>query len=153
MTDKPQTPDLTITQELEVNILKCFGLVIITAGLMGCVDPNTFEASTTPISSASEVNRAQQLVAERMRDPEATRFKPEYQAYRTNVGDIIVCGTLNAKNAMGGYVGYKPYYVRIRNGIIQVFNTVSESDEYNFELNTVQTGCSDAATGTIMVMS
>jgi hypothetical protein len=136
-----------------MNILKGFGLAIITASLMGCIDPNTIEASTTPINSASEVNRAQQLVSERMRDPEATRFKPEYQAYRTSVGDIIVCGTLNGKNAMGGYVGYKPYYVRIRNGSIQAFSTVSENDEYSFELNEIQTACADAAAGTIMVGS
>ena len=120
---------------------------------MGCMDPNTIEASTKPINSASEVKRAQQLVSERMRDPEATRFKPEYQAYRTNVGDIIVCGTLNGKNAMGGYVGYKPYYVRIRNGSIQAFAIVSENDEYNIEINEIRRKCADAAAGTIMVQS
>lgn len=29
-----------------------------------------------------------------------------------------VCGTLNAKNRMGGYVGVKPFYALIRHGSV-----------------------------------
>ena len=124
--------------------------------LMGCVtpvNPNTVEGTTTPIVSTSVVKEAQRLVSDRMRDPEATRFKPEYQAYKTNVGDTIVCGTVNGKNAMGGYVGYKPFYVRIRNGSIQAFLSIPENDEYNFHQKDVLNACSEAASGKILVLN
>lgn len=118
----------------------------------GCV-MNTIEAQTTPTNNRAIIQTAEALVAERMRDPEATRFRDEKSAYMTSAGDYIVCGTLNAKNAMGGYVGYKPYYVRIRNGSIVAFQIPSESDEYNIVLNAVNQTCLDAAAGKVMVSS
>lgn len=30
----------------------------------------------------------------------------------------VACGTVNAKNRMGGYVGANPFYVAIRNGVV-----------------------------------
>ncbi|MEO3480667.1 hypothetical protein AAFO90_23800 [Phaeobacter sp. CAU 1743] len=114
---------------------------------------NHIEAETTPVKDPRVVATAKTLVAERMRDPEATRFKQNFQAYRTKQGDYIVCGTLNAKNAMGGYVGYKPFYVRMRNNQIEAFKLPSETDEYNIMLNNVRKTCSDAAAGMLMVGS
>lgn len=127
-------------------------LSLAAISVAGCV-MNTIEAETTPTNNRSIIQTAEALVAERMRDPEATRFRDEKAAYMTSGGDYIVCGTLNAKNAMGGYVGYKPYYVRIRNGAIAAFNIPSESDEYNIVLNTVNQTCLDAAAGKVMVSS
>lgn len=51
-----------------------------------------------------------------MKDPESTKFKETYQAYKLSNGDIAVCGEVNGKNSYGGYTGYTPYYVRIKNG-------------------------------------
>lgn len=51
----------------------------------------------------TEVDRLQQVVAEMMRDPEATRFRRVY------VWNGALCGELNAKNGMGGYVGYQNF--------------------------------------------
>lgn len=34
------------------------------------------------------------------------------QAYRLANGDIAYCGERNARNRMGGFVGYTPFYVR-----------------------------------------
>ena len=86
-----------------------------------------------------------------MRDPEFTRFLDEKKAFTTSNGDYIVCGTLNAKNAMGGYVGYKPYYVRIRNGSVASLILPSASDQTGIDLKAVIQACSDADTGTILV--
>ncbi len=133
------------------NGLKLVAFCIGGALLSACV--NTIEAVTTPTNDPGVKRLAETLVAERMRDPEATRFKPQYSAYQTQQGDYIVCGTLNAKNAMGGYVGYKPYYVRIRNNQIAALRLPSENDEYGIELNQVRQACSDAATGKLMVGS
>ncbi|GIT95582.1 hypothetical protein JANAI62_22050 [Jannaschia pagri] len=48
-----------------------------------------------------------------LRDPESLRFR-HAEGFRTVTGDRIVCGEYNAKNGFGGYVGYQPYYVRLR---------------------------------------
>lgn len=132
------------------NVLLCMAALIIS----GCgVDVNTIEAQTTPSNDRVAINRAEALVAQRMRDPEATRFLDEKKAFTTSNGDYIVCGTVNAKNAMGGYVGYKPYYVRIRNGSVASLILPSESDQTGIDLKTVIQACSDADTGKILVSS
>ena len=127
-----------------------FGLSVLA--MAGCVI-NNVEAETAPIKDPAVIQLAQQLVSGQMRDPEATRFKNEYSAYKTKQGDYIVCGTLNAKNAMGGYVGYKPFYVRIRNREVAAFAIPSENDQYNVAVNAVRKTCSDAAAGKVMVSS
>lgn len=129
-----------------------FGFSVIA--LSGCM--NNIEATTSPVNPSKErqvVSLAKTLVADKMRDPEATRFKESFQTYQTNRGDFVVCGTVNGKNAMGGYVGYKPFYARIRNNTLVAFQLPSESDEYGIVLNAVKKSCADAATGKLMVSS
>jgi hypothetical protein len=52
------------------------------------------------------IERAKKVVAEAMRDPDSTKFR-DVVAYNKNG----VCGEVNAKNAYGGYVGYKRFMV------------------------------------------
>jgi hypothetical protein len=44
-------------------------------------------------------------------------FSSPKKAWRSQFGTVkygwVVCGTLNAKNRMGGYVGAKPFYIMI----------------------------------------
>ncbi|HHA2858114.1 TPA: hypothetical protein ACOFDH_000487 [Stenotrophomonas maltophilia] len=56
----------------------------------------------------SPAERAQRLVAERMKDPAALQFRDV--AYNAAAG--IACGQVNAKNAFGGYVGYQDFIVK-----------------------------------------
>lgn len=125
----------------------------VTAMLSGCVDPNDIETETKLVTDGRVVTMAKSLVAERMRDPEATRFKNEFSAYQTNRGDYIVCGTVNAKNAMGGYVGYKPFYVRFRNNAIESFIIPGEEDQYRIVESQIRKVCAEAAIGKTMVSS
>ncbi|NIZ14724.1 hypothetical protein [Phaeobacter sp. HF9A] len=134
-----------------MRIKNIFSLVLIGGLLVACV--NNIEAQTVRVTDPGLFNLAKKLVSEKLRDPEATRFKPEYNAYKTSSGDFIVCGTLNGKNAMGGYVGYKPFYVRIRNGQVESFLLPSETDEYGFALGAVRKVCTDAANGKVMLSS
>ena len=128
---------------------KIIGLITSSIILTGCY--NNVPITTKPIKSDAVFSEAKRLAADRMRDPEATRFKPEYKAFETNKGDTIVCGTLNGKNAMGGYVGYKPFYIRIRNGVAQAFNLPGEDDEYGNVLKAVNQGCNEASSGSMKV--
>lgn len=45
-------------------------------------------------------------VAAKMVDPESARF----QALSEKVTGIVYCGAVNAKNRMGGYVGFRKFY-------------------------------------------
>lgn len=119
--------------------------------ISGCVDPNTVPVSSKPISSRSAISQAKYLVSESMRDPEATRFKDEFGAYELSNGDIVVCGTVNGKNAMGGYVGYRPFYIRMRNNASASFHVPSEDDTYSVVANSVRQACADAASGSMMI--
>ena len=114
---------------------------------------NNIEATTTPIKSKAIFNKMKLLASEQLRDPEATRFKPEYKMYETSSGDIVLCGSLNGKNAMGGYVGYKPFYMRARGGEVVAFNLADGNDKYGFVHATIENICNNAAQGKIMVNS
>ncbi|CUH60213.1 hypothetical protein [Thalassobacter stenotrophicus] len=118
-----------------------------------CVDPNTIEVTTTPTNDQRHVKAVQSLVADKMRDPEATRFKDDAVIYQTSAGDIIVCGTVNAKNAMGGYVGYKQYYARLRGNTLVSFHVPSEGDDAGIGMKWVTTACTQAASGKMKVSS
>ena len=130
---------------------KIIGLIAASIVLTGCI--NNVPITTKPIVSDAVFSEAKRLAADKMRDPEATKFKPEYKAFETNKGDTIVCGTLNGKNAMGGYVGYKPFYIRIRNGVAQAFNLPGEDDDYGYQAKTIIQKCDDASAGSMKVMN
>ena len=133
---------------------RIIALIATTLTLAGCMNTiNTIEATTTPIRSNAVFAEAKRLAADKMRDPEAARFKSEYTAYRSSAGDTIVCGTMNGKNAMGGYVGYKPFWIRVRNGNVMSFRVPSEGDDSGFEAQAITKNCADASAGTIMVSS
>lgn len=55
---------------------------------------------------------ARVIVLDRLKDPESARFRNE----RALEGGERVCGEVNAKNAMGGYVGYSAFVVMHRPG-------------------------------------
>lgn len=45
------------------------------------------------------------------KDPASVQFQ-NMKTYRVDT-DMTVCGEYNAKNSLGGYVGFKPFYSRI----------------------------------------
>lgn len=54
----------------------------------------------------SDIDRAREAVAEQLTDPSSAHFRNE-----RSKKDGWVCGEVNSKNAMGGYVGFKRYTV------------------------------------------
>lgn len=115
--------------------------------LTACMNVNTIPVESKPIRSATYFAKAKHAISEKMREPEATRFKPEYSAYSLSNGDVVVCGTVNGKNAYGGYVGYRPFYIRFRNEAVQ---SVHFSDDV---VGFVTKVCSDAAQNQLMISS
>ncbi len=116
--------------------------------MLGCVaDIDNIEIATEPYRlSASDINIAKSAVAEESTDPEAARFR-NFSGYKTSAGDTIVCAEVNAKNAYGGYVGYRPMWVRF-NGTKVKSTLWAEKD-----VTTVIEGCAEARAGRTMVSS
>jgi hypothetical protein len=74
--------------------------------------------------------RAQKLLAESLKDPEAARFQ-----------DVViradaVCGYMNGKNSYGGYIGYTPFAYKISTGrivIVPILNAASRASDFEEE--------------------
>lgn len=54
------------------------------------------------------IERAQTMIAEKMKDPEAARFRN----VQFNPETGVACGQVNMKNSFGGYVGYQDFIVK-----------------------------------------
>lgn len=63
------------------------------------------------IASASEelVQEAKQKVSSNFKDPYSAVFEGVYMGNAAN-GDPVVCGTVNAKNSYGAFVGRRRFY-------------------------------------------
>ena len=66
-----------------------------------------------------------------MKDPSSAQFKAE--AYKADAaGDVwVICGQVNAKNAYGGYVGFRPYYFEIKDSTAEIRDP---DDARNFDI-------------------
>lgn len=62
-------------------MIKQLSAIATIAIIAGC---NTIPVETTPIQSKAVFNKAKALAAAQLRDPEATRFKNEYTAFKTS---------------------------------------------------------------------
>lgn len=67
-------------------------LALLAIALAGCGD--------------SDIDRARAAVSEKLSDPSSAQFRNE----RSKEGGWV-CGEVNAKNAFGGYIGFKRYTV------------------------------------------
>lgn len=74
------------------------------------------QARTRPIRalplSSAQLTRYQRAVADRLRDPEAARFR-NVQGVTYGSDHRAICGEFNGKNAYGGYIGFAPFYAEI----------------------------------------
>lgn len=50
-----------------------------------------------------------------LNDPDSAQFRNEVFVGPWRVSDSTLCGEMNARNRMGGYVGYKKFYVAYGN--------------------------------------
>ena len=101
--------------------------------LSGCMQVTSENVSANPTRVAIAKSAVQGL----MKDPESTRFGDGYQAYQLSNGDDVICGSLNAKNSYGGYVGYNAFYVRFRGEQVMF---VATSDRGEIACNNAMSG-------------
>lgn len=56
------------------------------------------------------VNELRKPVLAKLNDPDSAKFRGESLHGDWTVKGSILCGEVNAKNRMGGYVGYAPFW-------------------------------------------
>lgn len=64
-------------------------------------------------AQSADLGRATELVRDELMDP----FSAQFKAVRPGKGGNV-CGLVNAKNAMGGYVGWTPFVVVPSGGVL-----------------------------------
>jgi hypothetical protein len=88
----------------------CIGL-IAAAFLAGC--------------GKSRIEAAHDLVKDGLSDPDSALFKDDRE-YAQKDGKVVVCGRVNAKNRMGGYVGYRMYIVEDEKALVMNEDNASD---------------------------
>jgi hypothetical protein len=95
-------------------------MLAATATLMACAGQQNSPSSAAPQApadppytefrqlTASEKKIIASGVAKGLKDPESARFR--WAPYPKSTEELVTyCGQVNAKNAMGGYVGFRSY--------------------------------------------
>lgn len=91
--------------------------LLLALPVAACV--NNTPVTTAPFKpTAAEMAQARAAVADEMKDPASAQFR-EGRSYILSNGDRAYCGEINAKNSYGGYNGFTPYWLRMRNGVKQ----------------------------------
>ncbi len=62
-------------------------------------------------AEAEKIDKVKKLVLDQLKDPESAQFKEVFIHKQIGKSDSI-CGKVNAKNALGGYVGYRRFMMK-----------------------------------------
>lgn len=81
--------------------------------LSGC-GPSAEEQMIERLKTGSDfIEPALELVRDRFRDPSSVQIRRQ----KFVAAGRVLCGEANAKNGMGGYVGFAPFVVEPRDGV------------------------------------
>ncbi|MDV2901775.1 hypothetical protein R0H17_09050 [Phytobacter diazotrophicus] len=72
---------------------------------------STIFLSACKPSDSEMIKLGESLVKQSLKDPDSAKFNSYYRSFGDGVG--YICGTVNAKNSYGGYVGDRNYYVHL----------------------------------------
>lgn len=114
--------------------------LLLAAMLTSCVPTEPVAVAPAAVSDP-DLALAHGYIRETLRDPDGARFR-RAEGFRTVQGDRIICGEYNATNGFGGYVGYSPYYIRIRDDFVDVAH---------FGSSMAAIGCDHARAGSVNV--
>lgn len=128
-------------------------LVILAACLLlaACVDVNDTPVNTRP-AAMTDADRAhiQAAVIDDLKDPGSAQLR-RLQVYDLSDGQgRIICGEMNGKNSFGAYVGFQPFYLRVKDGAV-VSQYAGSGDADDIRTMRAAEGCRNAATGQMMI--
>lgn len=92
----PDIPEMTTMK-------KTLAFCALSLILMACSE------SSKPVAEDVEITAAKKAVIEQLKDPNSAEFKNVGKYVATISGKPMVCGQVNAKNSMGGYVGFRRF--------------------------------------------
>lgn len=111
---------------MRLKTMFAFAMTIIASACQTVESP---PIQTTPYQlNADEVKAVQQGVRNSLKDPTSAIFGENFSAAQKDPGIVYVCGTVNAKNSFGGYVGNQPFLgllATTKDGKVATFNVVS----------------------------
>lgn len=101
-------------------------------------------AAAAPLSEAQQA-AVQSAILGTLKDPDSARFSA-MSAAPQSTGEIIVCGTINAKNEMGGYGGPAPFYgklyadgqfylTQLADGVAEASNVIARCDQLGAKID------------------
>lgn len=85
-------------------------------------------SATAASKEAPLIAKSKRLIVDSMKDPESTRFRNVRMR-----GDVFVCGEVNSKNSMGGYVGFRRFIVTA--GVVDLLDDDGEGFNILFRKN------------------
>lgn len=88
--------------------------------------------TTTTFANQNAINNVKSAIKESLKDPDSVVFK-NVRVVTNTKGEKSICGSYNAKNSYGGYVGYTGFSADVKNGNITALEGL---DDY------VLSGCS-----------
>lgn len=71
--------------------------------------PQQLRKKTYSAATAAEAARVKRVMADHLFDPYSAVLADLYAVRYQGVKDVTICGTVNAKNRYGGYVGKTPF--------------------------------------------
>jgi len=102
-----------------------------------------FKVVDLPAAQAQDIAKAAMALArEQLKDPDSAKFADVRVLNFTAQGTTITmtCGTVNAKNSYGGYVGAKPFWV-YDGRFTQTFDHYLPNSNLTWLMGNVQTSC------------
>lgn len=97
----------------------CGAILLISAAAYGATDAEIAER----IRDAEPKGR--EAVIAKLKDPDSAQFRNT----RPTADGLYLCGEVNAKNSMGGYTGFKRFYVLWQFGVASIQGEGSYLDE------------------------
>ncbi|AXC50063.1 hypothetical protein DRW48_10495 [Paracoccus suum] len=129
-----------------------FSLVVLVAlGVSACVDVNDTEVNARPAAVTSkDRGYIQSAIVDSLKDPGSAQLRNVAAFDLSNGQGRAICGEINGKNSFGAYIGYKPFYLRIRDGAL-ASRFVGSGAKYDLDGQMAIEACSLAATGRMKV--
>lgn len=111
--------------------------------LVACVE--TVPVQTAPTTMTDTLRQeARAVLTYDFFDAQSARFRNE-TSYRLANGDYVMCGQVNGKNRLGGYIGFTDFYVRFS-------RTPSGPEKRVIQTEYLATsGCAEAAKGSLPI--
>lgn len=130
--------------------MKKLFLLFAASALSACVDPNDTLVNTRPDqANASDQRYIQNRIVSSMKDPGAAQLRAVRSFDLSNGQGRAICGEVNGKNSFGAYVGFQPFYLRVKDGAVVSEWVGSPASQFLGQM--AVEACSQAASGQMTV--